>query len=328
MKNRKGHGCDGSPRDRVRRHWLFGGSIGLVAATAFVCLLAHAQERDTSRPDSSPELAGPDNTLLTDRQLTDGAAPDAAIDANQAAAILDQRKQAFDASGPPEDTGQVDLAIAPPGTVTGLAGSAEQSTSPVPNPGETSTVPASATSIESPMVLHAEAQERASRRLPYAGLGLDLGVSGVLPDTGLLLTLRPGAWLHLQLGAGYNGLSPGLRAGVTLINPIVIPLSLTLEGGHYYEGDGNTAVHWFSPGTRDVASLRHFSYDYLNLHVGLAFESRHFCFYVRGGVTWMRTTVKDFSQSVHDIALVDLQASDPKIQYRGPSAKIGFIVFP
>ena len=164
--------------------------------------------------------------------------------------------------------------------------------------------------------------------MPYVGLGLDLGVSGVLPDTGLLLTLRPGAWLQVQLGPGYNGLSPGLRAGATLVNPILIPLSLTLEGGHYYEGDANKAVHWFSPGTREVASLRHFSYDYLNLLGGLVFEGRHFCFYLRGGVTWMRTTVKDFSQSVQEVAQVDLQAADPKVHYRGPSAKIGILVFP
>jgi hypothetical protein len=164
--------------------------------------------------------------------------------------------------------------------------------------------------------------------MPYAGLGLDMGVSGVLPDAGLLLTARPGSWIHLQLGAGYNGLSPGIRGGTTLINPLFIPLSVTVEGGHYFEGDANKAVHWFSPETRDVASLRRFSYDYLNLLGGLTLQGRHFCFYVRGGVTWMRTTVEDFAQSVNEVAQVDLQAADPTIHYRGPSAKIGVVVFP
>ena len=167
-----------------------------------------------------------------------------------------------------------------------------------------------------------------SSRNSYYGLGLDLGVSGILPDAGLLLTLRPWRWLHLQLGPGYNGLSPAIRGGATIVNPYFVPLSLTWEGGHYFEGDANKAVRWFRDGTQDIASLRRFSYDYMNVLGGRTVGGRHFCFYIRAGVTWMRATVKDFQQSVHDIAQVDLQASDPKVGYRGPTAKIGMLFFP
>jgi hypothetical protein len=168
---------------------------------------------------------------------------------------------------------------------------------------------------------------RMSKRTPFGGLGLDAGISGMLPDTGLLLALRPVSWIHGQIGLGYNLIAVGIRGGATLFSPVAIPLSLTLEGGHYFEGDANQAVHWFSPQARSVASLRRFSYDYLNLLAGLIFEGRYFSFYVRGGVTWMRATVKNFAQSVNDVAQVGLQADDPKIHYRGPSAKLGFILF-
>jgi hypothetical protein len=154
-------------------------------------------------------------------------------------------------------------------------------------------------------------------------------VSGVLPDLGLLLSLRPARWVHGELGIGYNTIAVGVRGGATLVNPWIVPLSLTLEGGHYFEGDANQVVHWFNSQVRDISSLRHFSYDYMNLLAGLAIERQHYAFYIRAGVTWMRTTVKNFAESVNEASpQMNLQADDPKISYRGPAAKLGFIVFP
>ncbi len=166
-----------------------------------------------------------------------------------------------------------------------------------------------------------------SPRTKYFGIGLDLGISGILPDAGLLLAGRPVGPIHVQLGAGFNGIGYGIRGGLTLINPYFVPLSLTWEGGHYFEGDANRAVRWFSKDTQDIASLKRFSYDYMNLLAGIALESRSYSFYLRAGVTWMHTTVKDFQQSVNDVAHTDLVASDPKIRYRGPTLKLGMIFF-
>ena len=168
---------------------------------------------------------------------------------------------------------------------------------------------------------------QSARKLRY-GLGLDLGFSGPLPDAGLLLTLRPTSWLRLQMGGGYNVLSFGLRGGATVVNPFFVPVSLTCEGGHYFDGDANRAVRWFSDGSRDIASLRQFSYDYLNLLGGYEFERRHVTIYIRAGVTWMGATVKDFQQSVYDATQVDLQASNPRVTYRGPTVKVGIVYFP
>jgi len=193
--------------------------------------------------------------------------------------------------------------------------------------GHYSTVPVAIPSVAAPIAILRE-RPRMRSKVPFAGVDLDAGVSGVLPDTGILLAVRPRNWLHGQLGFGYNGIAAGVRSGATLVNPVAFPLSLTLECGHYFEGDANQAVHWFSSRTRTVASLQHFSYDYLNLLVGLVFEGQHLTFYIRGGVTWMRTTLRNFAQSVNDVTAVNLEAEDPKILYRGPSAKLGFIIFP
>lgn len=167
------------------------------------------------------------------------------------------------------------------------------------------------------------------RRLPsrHFGVGIDLGVSGVLPDAGLLLTARPVRWGHLQLGAGHNGLAPGIRGGLTLVNPWVIPLSLTWEGGHYFEGDANRAVRWVDSDAKSNASLRRFGYDYMNLLGGLSVGDSSFAFYLRFGVTWMRTTVRGFEQTLRETTKLDVTAADPTVHYRGPSLKVGFDYF-
>jgi hypothetical protein len=311
-----------SPNQPTRQWRLFAVSIASPTATALLCLVANAQGIEARLP---PAPAQPVSDGAA--PVLDGGAPDEASDVSQVATIQVTGSPAVDASPGPDETGQAALDAGTPATIDAQAAHVDDVALGAPGPSATSPLP-SRTSHDSPTVLHEKALGQRPARMPYAGLGIDFGVSGVLPDAGLLLTARPGTWLHVQLGAGYNGLSPGVRAGVSLINPIVIPLSLTLEGGHYFEGDANKAVHWFSPDTRDITSLKHFSYDYMNLLGGLTIQERHFCFYIRGGVTWMRTTVKDFSQSVQEVAQVDLQAEDPKVHYRGPSAKIGVIVFP
>ena len=155
------------------------------------------------------------------------------------------------------------------------------------------------------------------------GLGVDLGFSGPLPDVGFMLALRPSRWMNLRVGGGYNGFAFGVRGSATLINPFVVPVSLTGEGGHYFAGDANKVVRWFNDDAQEVVSLRRFNYDYLNLLGGLEFEGKHFAVYLRAGVTWMRTTIEDFAQSVHDASQVDLHASNPKVLYRGPTLKVG-----
>lgn len=178
-----------------------------------------------------------------------------------------------------------------------------------------------------PQAIQATTISKSSEKPLIYGVGLDLGVSGILPDTGLLLTLRPIRWIHVQLGGGYNVISYAIRGGVTWLGPEWLPLSLTAEGGHYFDGDANKAVRWFSGQNDDIASLKKVGYDYVNALVGMTYQGRRFSFYVRGGVTWMRTTVNDFQQTVTRATNLDVEVSDPKITYRGPAVKFGMIVF-
>jgi hypothetical protein len=182
--------------------------------------------------------------------------------------------------------------------------------------------------IPEPVTIASNASEMPPR--PHAGrfgVGVDVGISGVLPDAGLLLAVRPVRWGQLQMGAGYNGLAPGIRGGLTLINPFVLPLSLTWEAGHYFEGDANRAVHWVDSSVQSNASLRRFGYDYMNLLGGLSVGDRDFAFHLRFGITWMRTTIHGFEQSVREATQLDLTASDPTVHYRGPALKVGFDYF-
>jgi hypothetical protein len=178
-----------------------------------------------------------------------------------------------------------------------------------------------------PEMIHAAAMSKASQHSLTYGIGLDLGVSGILPDTGLLLTMRPIRWIHIQLGGGYNVISYAIRGGVTLLGPEWLPLSLTGEGGHYFDGDANKAVSWVSGQSEEIASLKKVGYDYMNALVGMTSQGRRLSFYLRGGVTWMRTTVRNFQQSVNQATGLDFVVSDPKVSYRGPAVKFGMIVF-
>lgn len=257
--------------------------------------------------------------------------------AAQTGATVDAGPGTSDAHGPvssPPD----DAAVAPDALAIRTADGASTDASPAPeapvaglSPSPTSAAQAQESADNgqagSAIATVAKAAARPRARAGRLGLGLDLGVSGVLPDAGLLLIVRPVRWGQLQLGGGYNGLAGGLRGGITLVNPFVIPLSVSWEVGHYFEGDANRIVQWFSPSTQDNASLRRFSYDYMNLLGGIAVGGGNFAFYVRVGVTWMRTTVHDFEQSVRDQAHIQLTASDPTIHYRGPALKLGFNYF-
>jgi hypothetical protein len=225
---------------------------------------------------------------------------------------------------PTEPTGPTATPTAPTETTSAPAANAPAPAGPSPAPPLATKPQVAESAPQVPPI--ATTAKTGGELLPY-GIGLDLGVSGFLPDTGLLLTWRPRRWIHAQLGGGFNVISFAIRGGVTLISPRWVPLSLTTEGGHYFDGDANKSVRWFSGQNQDIASLRKVGYDYLNALVGLTTSGRRFSFYFRVGVTWMRTTVNDFQQTVNQTANLGLDASDPKVSYRGPTIKFGMIVF-
>jgi hypothetical protein len=165
--------------------------------------------------------------------------------------------------------------------------------------------------------------------LPTIGLMTDAGIPDGL--TGALV-YRPARWLRLHGGGSYNMISGGVRAGATLI-PFGFGPSLSVEGGHYFEGNANGLVARFAgSGYSSNAVLERVGYDYANLHLGLDFGVRRATFYIHGGMSYLRTTVhhvNDVIQSSSD-ANSSTQVSvnqDPVIRAFTPSIKLGLIVY-
>jgi hypothetical protein len=158
------------------------------------------------------------------------------------------------------------------------------------------------------------------------GAGVDLGFSGVLPDFGLLAAWRPYSWLHAQAGVGWNLISPGIRGGATVVNPWIVPISLTGELGHYFEGDANGLIKSLTGQDSDIAVLQKVSYNYANLLVGFTSRANHFVFYFRAGVTSMWATVNNFEETVSKLAGTSMETSEAKVSYYGPTAKFGLVV--
>jgi hypothetical protein len=171
-----------------------------------------------------------------------------------------------------------------------------------------------------------------TQRLPRIGLQADAG----LPDgVNGSLAFRPARWVRAAVGGGYNMISSGVRAGLTLA-PFGWGPSATLEGGHYFDGNANGVARQFAGASfKDSALLERVGYDYVNAHLGLELGYRRVTFYVHGGMSYVRA-------SVHNVdSLVQSQASgssgssgievsvkqDPIVRVITPSAKLGLIVY-
>jgi hypothetical protein len=166
------------------------------------------------------------------------------------------------------------------------------------------------------------------RKDHFIGAGLDLGLSGPLPDIGVMAAYEPFRFLRVAGGLDHNLIGFGVKGSVSVINPFVVPLSLTTEFGHFFETDANGTVRKFNSKQKmDVASLKKVGYDYVNLLLGFEAGSRLIRFYLRAGTTFTRATASDFQQSLTQSGVVVSRASDPEISYQGPTFKLGLFFF-
>jgi hypothetical protein len=171
-------------------------------------------------------------------------------------------------------------------------------------------------------------QRLARRDRHYVGAGLDVGVTGPLPDLGILGAYEPYRFVRVAAGFDYNLLGFGLKGDLTVINPYVVPVSLTGEFGTFFETDANSTVRKFVKKQKeDVASLKKVGYDYMNLLLGFEAGSQMTRFYVRVGTTFVRAKASDFEQTLKMNNINISRASDPKISYQGPTLKLGFFFF-
>jgi hypothetical protein len=168
--------------------------------------------------------------------------------------------------------------------------------------------------------------------LPLLGVMMDAGV----PDGAQLsLVLRPTKWLRTSIGGGYNLISKGVRAGVSVL-PFGRGPSLTVEGGRFFEGNANGAAKLISGVSSDNALLERVGYDYANAHLGLDIGYKRVTFYIHGGMSYIRGTVHNLNQELQTAAAIDgvsqngteVQVKqDPTFKAIAPSAKLGLIVY-
>lgn len=166
---------------------------------------------------------------------------------------------------------------------------------------------------------------------PAIGLLADAGV----PDGGnVALVLRPAQWLRLHGGGGTNTVSGGFRAGLTVL-PLGAGPSLSLEAGHYREGNANGLVRGFVGNERWLTPLfQHLGYTYGNAQVGLDLGRGPVRFYIHGGVSYLRATLHDANAALATRnASVDANGTrvtlgaDPILNVVTPSAKLGLLVY-
>jgi hypothetical protein len=166
-------------------------------------------------------------------------------------------------------------------------------------------------------------------KLPAVGVMADVG----LPDgAGGSLVFRPAKWVRLTGGGTYNMISSGLRAGVSLL-PFGWGPSLSVEGGHYFDGNANNLVRKFAGSSYQSNSvLERVGYDYANAHLGLDLGFRRVTFFIHGGMSVIRASVHNLDEAIQSQSSSSSSTQlsvkqDPIIRALTPSAKLGLIVY-
>jgi hypothetical protein len=174
--------------------------------------------------------------------------------------------------------------------------------------------------------VEAALQARHAERWPVLGVMADVG----LPDGAIgSLVVRPWQWFRVYAGAGSNSVSKGWRGGLSLL-PFGAGPSLSLEYGHYSDGDANGLVRRLMSGDFSGSPLlEKVGYDYANLHAGLDFGGKYVTFFIHGGVSMVWAQLHNLNQTIGSSGsnTVIQVNQDPKIKATGSSLKLGLIVY-
>lgn len=154
-------------------------------------------------------------------------------------------------------------------------------------------------------------------------LGLMFDV-GTLDGAMMSLVYRPVHWLRFQGGAGTNSASPGFRVGAVALPFGGLP-SVSLEGGHFMEGDINGIVSAVS-GYKGSSLLERFDYNFVNLQLGWEVERGDLLFFARGGLGFMWTQLPPEDVAEAGSAATHVGA-DGAVRLFMPTLKVGFIGF-
>jgi hypothetical protein len=154
-------------------------------------------------------------------------------------------------------------------------------------------------------------------------LGLMFDV-GTLDGAMMSLVYRPMPWIRFQGGAGTNSASPGFRLGAVAV-PYQRWPTVSLEGGHFFEGDINGIVRAVS-GYSGSRLLERFDYNFVNLQLGWEVERGDLLLFARVGLgfMWTQLPAEDVAEAGSAATHVD---PDGSVRLFMPTLKVGIIGF-
>jgi hypothetical protein len=117
--------------------------------------------------------------------------------------------------------------------------------------------------------------------------------------------------------------------------PFGVGPSLTLEAGHFFDGDANGVARAFAGDAyKDSPLLRRLGYDYVNAHLGVELGARRVTFFIHGGVSYARAQIHDANSALaSDLGdklspnMAVAVKQDPSVRIFGPSLKLGLLVY-
>jgi hypothetical protein len=163
------------------------------------------------------------------------------------------------------------------------------------------------------------------------GASADVGV----PDgAAASLTLSPISLVRVQAGVSHNLVSPGVRAGITLV-PLQtwVRPTVSLDLGHYWEGDANSMARRISgDASIDSPTLKRFHYDYVDAHLGLEMGRSWGTFYLHAGLSRITTLAHNLDEEIMSATSSNSTTTvtfsqDPTVTAWTPSARLGFLFY-
>lgn len=164
--------------------------------------------------------------------------------------------------------------------------------------------------------------------IPRIGAMADVGV----PDgASVSIVYRPIRMVRTYAGVSHNMISLGERVGVTITPSWWASPTLTVEYGHYAEGNANPVVRMATgDDTFSSAVLERIGYDYANARVGLELGRKWFTFYLHAGISRITGQVHNLSAEAMSESTGTTTISfphDPNVRLWTPSVSLGFVVY-
>jgi len=163
------------------------------------------------------------------------------------------------------------------------------------------------------------------------GVSTDVGV----PDGAMAsLVVRPLSFIRANVGAGYNGISTGYRAGATLSLPFWISPTASISYGKYKEGDANPLARMISGNSSmHNETLEKVGYQFTDGYLGLQFGRKRVAFQIEAGYTRIEGKLRNLdamtsgsSDSSESETTVSIN-QDPNVVVWSLSARIGLTVY-